>query len=171
MRTCRELLAADYARSPYPYQRLTLAIWRAGQCLRYAKGPGAFIVRRLVLLADLVWTQGVIGAELPHEVWAGPGVKLEHAGRGVIMHPSVSIGKNLTLYHQVTIGVRDGRPAATLGDRVFLGAGAKVLGPVQIADGTRVGANAVLLTDTEAEYTYAGVPARRIGGPSRTGVS
>ena len=158
-----ELIEVDFARSPSLFHRVTVSIWRAGQVLRYARGPVAFVVRRFVLAADLIWTQTLMGAELPHEVWCGPGVKLEHGGRGVIMHPSVSIGAEATIYHRVTIGVRDARPAATLGDRVELGVGAVLLGPVQVAEGTRVGANAVLLTDTEADCTYVGAPARRVG--------
>jgi len=163
--TCRDLLRADYRRSLYPFQRITLAVWRAGQCLRYAKGPAAWIARRAVLIADLVWTQGVIGAELPHEVWAGPGLKLEHAGRGVILHPSVSLGSGVTMYHQVTIGVRDGRPAAVVEDDVFIGAGARILGPVRVGAGSRIGANAVVVKDTEPGYSYVGVPAQRVGAP------
>lgn len=164
-RSAQELLAADFTRSFSPFGRITLTIWRHGQALRYAKGPLCFVARRLVLLADLVWTQGLMGAELPHEVWAGPGLKLEHGGRGVIIHPSVSIGSGVTIYHQVTIGVRDGRGAAAVGDRVFIGAGARLLGPVRVGDGARVGANAVLLSDAEPDQSYVGVPARPVGRP------
>ncbi|MDO5681540.1 MAG: hypothetical protein Q4G46_01755 [Propionibacteriaceae bacterium] len=159
----RQLREADFARSPSLFHRITSTIWRAGQVLLHARGPVAFVVRRFVLVADLVWTQTLMGAELPHEVWAGPGVKLEHGARGVIMHPSTVIGSEVTIYHRVTIGVRDARPAATIGDRVELGTGATLLGPVQVADGSRVGANAVLLNDTEPDCTYVGVPAKRVG--------
>lgn len=161
-REFRRLIRADFSRSRYPPQRLTLIIWRAGQVLRYARGPMAFIARRVVLLADLVWTQGLMGAELPHEVDAGPGLRLEHGGRGIMLHPSVRLGSEVTLYHDVTIGVRDGRPGPALGDRVFVGAGARILGPIQVADGTRVGANAVVVHDTEPDATYVGVPAVRV---------
>lgn len=157
------LTRVDFARSESLFHRVTTSIWRAGQVLRYARGPVAFVARRFVLVADLVWTQTLMGAELPHEVWCGPGIRLEHGGRGVILHPSVSIGDEVTIYHRVTIGVRDDRPAATVGDRVELGTGCTILGPVQVAEGTRVGAGAVLVTDTEPHYSYVGVPARKVG--------
>lgn len=168
--TYERLYAADRRRSHYLFSRVTLRIWRAGQCLRYASGARCWIVRRLVLIADMLWTQTLMGAELPHEVWVGPGLKLEHGGRGVIMHPSVSIGQDATIYHRVTVGVRDDRPAATMGDRVYIGAGAVILGPVHLGDGCRIGANAVVTTDTEADRTYVGAPARAVGAPRRHGL-
>lgn len=147
------------------FHRITASIWRSGQVLRYAGGVRCFVARRVVLIADLIWTQTLMGAELPHEVWCGPGVKLEHGGRGVILHPSVSLGSEVTIYHRVTIGVRDDRPAAAVGDRVEIGVGATLLGPIVVADGTRIGANAVLTQSTEPDYTYVGIPARRVGEP------
>ncbi|WP_226344452.1 DapH/DapD/GlmU-related protein [Agilicoccus flavus] len=161
----RELRRADDRRSHYLFSRVTLDIWRAGQCLRYARGARCWVVRRMVLVADLVWTQALMGAELPHEAWAGPGLKLEHGGRGVILHPSVSLGRDVTIYHRVTIGVKDGRPAASVGDRVYLGAGCVILGPVVLGEGCRIGANAVVTNDTEPHRTYAGTPARPVGTP------
>lgn len=169
--TARSLLAADFGagRTWYPLSRVTLWVWRHGQALRYTRGPAAWLARRLVLVADLLWTQVFMGAEFPHECWAGPGVKLEHGGRGVILHPSVQFGERVTIYHGVTVGVRDDRPAAVVGDRVFLGAGAVVLGPVRLGDGCRIGANAVVTRDTDPDTTYAGVPAVAVGPPVRRG--
>ncbi|MBK8437686.1 MAG: serine acetyltransferase [Austwickia sp.] len=155
----RRLLAADYARDQFLFERITLAIFRAGQALRYVDTPVGRWLRRFVLVLDLAWTQALMGAELPHEVWAGPGLKLHHGGRGIILHPSVVIGENVRIYHNVTVGVRDGRPAARIGDRAFLGTGATILGPVTIGADSKVGAHAVVLTDTEPGATYVGVPA------------
>lgn len=159
----RVLRDADRRRSHYSAARITLTIWRAGQCLRYARGPACWVLRRLVLLADLVWTQLLMGAELPHEVWAGPGLKLEHGGRGVVLHPTTRVGDRVTMYHRVTVGVKDDRPAADIGNRVYIGTGAVLLGPITVADGTRVGANAVLTHDTDPDLSYAGSPARPVG--------
>ncbi|GMA20275.1 serine O-acetyltransferase [Arsenicicoccus piscis] len=161
----RALLRADFPRNPFPIQRVTLTIWRLGQCLNGRPGLAAFAARRVVQVADVIWTRGIIGAELPTQVVAGPGLQLAHGGRGVILHYTTRIGDRASIYHQVTIGVRDDRSAATLGDGVFIGAGAKILGPIHVADGTRVGANAVLTKDTEGHCTYTGVPAVRVGEP------
>lgn len=160
----RQLLAADLPRNPFPAQRLTLVVLRAGQALHGRPGAGASVLRRLVALARAVWIEGVIGSEIPSMVRIGPGLRLPHAGRGIMIHPSVTIGAGCTLYHQTALGVRDGDAGPQLGDDIEIGAGAKILGPVRVADGTRVGANAVVVTDTEPGSTYVGMPARRIEG-------
>jgi serine O-acetyltransferase len=88
----------------------------------------------------------------------GPGLVLIHA-TGVVINGSVRGGSGVMIEHQVTIGA-EGRRSPTLGDGVFLGAGAKVLGPVTIGDGARIGANAVVVRDVPAYATAVGVPAR-----------
>lgn len=153
-------LRGDYAVNEFLDARVTLFIWRAGQTLKGRPGLVPFLLRRLCRLADFIWTRGYIGADLPFQVVAGPGLRLPHGGRGVVLHPTVRIGAGGTLYHQVTIGVSDGNPAATLGDDVFIGAGAKVLGHITIGDGCRIGANAVVLHDVPAGATAVGVPAQ-----------
>lgn len=160
----RSLLAADLPRNPFPTQRMTLFVLRAGQALHGRPGPVAFLLRRVVAVARALWIEGIIGAEIPSMVTIGPGLRLPHAGRGVMIHPSVTIGAGCTLYHQTALGVRDGGDGPQIGDDVEIGAGAKILGAVRVAAGTRVGANAVLVTDTEPGGTYVGMPARRIAG-------
>lgn len=167
LKTCRAELAADLAVNRFPAARLTCAIWRAGMSLNGVPGPAAFALRRAVQLADLLWVRGVIGAELPTQVRVGPGLRLPHGGRGVIVHSSVSIGARACLYHRTTIGVRNGDIGPRLGDDVYLGTGAVVIGDIDVATGTRVGANAVLMSSTEGGGTYVGVPAQRAGSAAR----
>lgn len=88
----------------------------------------------------------------------GPGFVLIHAD-GVVINGRVRGGRNVKLEHQVTIGA-DRRESPTLGDNVFVGAGAKIIGGVYVGDGTRIGANAVVLDDVPAYATAVGVPAR-----------
>ena len=159
-RTIRE----DYAANPFFDTRMTLVIWRAGQSLRGRPGVLAFLGRRVCQVADFLWTRGYIGADLPFSVTAGPGIVMRHGGRGVVLHPSVRIGDRVTFFHQITVGVREGDLAGTIGDDVFIGAGAKILGVVHLGDGCRVGANAVVLTDVPAGATAVGVPATIRGG-------
>lgn len=154
------LLRADLPRNPALSARLTLIIQRAGQVLYRRSGPRAFVLRRVIQLADTVWTRGVIGAEIPTCVWIGPALRLPHAGRGIVMHPTVEIGRGVTLYHRVSLGVRDDRGGPRIGDDVEIGVGAAVLGPVVVADGCHIGANAVLVADTEPGRSYGGIPAR-----------
>jgi|SRR6185437_8070746 len=88
----------------------------------------------------------------------GEGFVLIHA-TGIVINGQVRGGRRIRLEHQVTIGA-ERRQAPRLGDDVFIGAGAKVLGSVEIGDGARVGANAVVVDDVPPHSTVVGVPAR-----------
>lgn len=88
----------------------------------------------------------------------GPGFVLIHS-TGVVINGYVRGGANIHVYHQVTIG-GDWRGSPRLGDDVFIGAGAKILGPVTIGDGAKIGANAVVLHDIPPHVTVVGIPAQ-----------
>ena len=88
----------------------------------------------------------------------GPGFVLIHS-TGVVINGRVRGGCNVFIEHQVTIGA-ERRSSPTLGDDVFIGAGAKVLGAVNVGDGARIGANAVVVRDVPAGATVVGIPAR-----------
>ncbi|MBY0456624.1 MAG: hypothetical protein K2V38_04750, partial [Gemmataceae bacterium] len=88
----------------------------------------------------------------------GPGFVLVHC-IGVVINGSVRGGAGVKIEHQVTIGAEK-RQSPTLGDGVFIGAGAKIIGPVSIGDGAKIGANAVVLTDIPARATAVGIPAK-----------
>ncbi len=90
----------------------------------------------------------------------GPEFVLIHS-TGVVINGSVRGGRRVFLEHQVTIGA-ERRQSPTLGDGVFLGAGAKVIGPVTLGDGCRVGANAVVVRDVRPRATVVGIPARPV---------
>lgn len=100
------------------------------------------------------------GISIPAGCQIGKGFRIHHFG-GIIFHPSARIGDNLTCYHQVTIGDIGGQgKAATLGNNVMLGAGAKVIGDVIIGDNVIVGANAVVTKDVPDNMVVVGNPAR-----------
>jgi serine O-acetyltransferase len=84
-------------------------------------------------------------------------------GAGVVIGETAEIGDDVTLYHGVTLGGTTWSPGKrhpTLGARVVVGAGAKILGPITIGAGGRVGANSVVIESTPPEVTVVGVPAR-----------
>lgn len=86
-------------------------------------------------------------------------------GMGVVIGETAVIGDDVTLYHGVTLGGTSwnkGRRHPTLEDRVVVGAGAKVLGPITIGAGAKVGSNAVVVKDVPAGATAVGNPARVI---------
>ncbi len=96
-------------------------------------------------------------------------------GTGVVIGETAVVGDDCTLYHGVTLGGtswRKGKRHPTLGDGVVIGAGAKVLGPIGVGDGVRVGANSVVVTEVPANRTVVGIPGRIVrseGGRSPDG--
>lgn len=86
-------------------------------------------------------------------------------GMGVVIGETAAIGDDCTLYHGVTLGGtswQKGRRHPTLGRDVVVGAGAKVLGPIEIGDGARIGSNAVVVRAVPPGATVVGVPGRAI---------
>jgi serine O-acetyltransferase len=90
----------------------------------------------------------------------GPGFVLIHAD-GVVINGNVKGGTNVHIEHQVTIGA-ERRQSPILGNDVFIGAGAKIVGPVKIGDGARIGANAVVVHDVPPHTTVVGIPAKPV---------
>ena len=101
------------------------------------------------------------GIEIHPGAQIGPGLFIDH-GMGIVMGETTVIGSNCTIYHQVTLGGTGkdvGKRHPTIGDNVLIGAGAKVLGPVNIGHNTRIAAGSVVLKDRPSNVTAAGVPA------------
>jgi serine O-acetyltransferase len=88
----------------------------------------------------------------------GPGFVLIHS-TGVVINGQVRGGCHVYLEHQTTLGAA-GRASPILGDHVFIGAGAKIIGAVSIGSGSRIGANAVVVDDIPAGATAVGIPAK-----------
>lgn len=102
--------------------------------------------------------------ELNREVEIGEGFTLLHSG-SVRIHPYAKIGERVTIMHEVTLGtnqneLRDDHRAPIIEDDVFIGAGAKILGPVRVGRGAVVAANSLVLQDVPPGATAVGVPAR-----------
>ena len=95
----------------------------------------------------------------------GKGLRIGHAN-GIIIGTN-GIGENCTIYQQVTIGsahIGDAKKGLQpeIGNNCVFFAGSKILGNIKVADGTIVGANAVLTKSTEANSTYVGIPAHKV---------
>ena len=94
----------------------------------------------------------------------GKNLFIDH-GCGVVIGETTIIGDNCTIYQGVTLGgtgKESGKRHPTLGENVMLGAGAKVLGPINIGAGSKIAAGAVVLSDAQPGSTCVGVPARTV---------
>jgi serine O-acetyltransferase len=85
-------------------------------------------------------------------------------GMGVVIGETAEVGDNVLIYHGVTLGGAGNETSVkrhpTIEDDVIIGAGAKILGPITIGKGAKIGANAVVLEDVPAYTTAVGIPAR-----------
>ena len=79
------------------------------------------------------------------------------------------IGRNCNIAHQVTIGTSAGgrTGAPTIGDGVYIGTGAKIIGTIDVGDGAKIAANSLVMTNVPAGATAIGVPARVMRAPSQ----
>lgn len=103
----------------------------------------------------------VFGVVLPPGAQLGKDVLLSYRGLGTVIHHRAVIGNRVVIGTGVTIGGRSGHDRVpVLGDDVFVGTGAKILGPVTIGEGCQIGANAVVLQDLPPHSVAVGVPAR-----------
>ena len=106
-------------------------------------------------------TRFLTGIEIHPGATIGRRFFIDH-GMGVVIGETTEIGDDVMLYHGVTLGGRSlehGKRHPTIGDRVTIGAGAKVLGPVRIGNDSAVGANAVVTHDVPPESIATGIPA------------
>ncbi|WP_437951065.1 DapH/DapD/GlmU-related protein [Sorangium sp. So ce296] len=110
----------------------------------------------------LYWTTFLVyNSSIPPSAEIGAGTRFGYGGMGVVIHAQARIGRNVIIAQQVTIGGRQGQTGVpVIEDDVYLGAGAKILGPIRIGRGAVVGANAVVVKDVPAGATVGGVPAR-----------
>ncbi len=100
-------------------------------------------------------------AVIPYRVHIGPDCLLAHGGSGVVLHPGVRIGYNVLICQQVTVGgAGKHKNVPVTGNDVYIGAGAKIIGPIVIDGNYIIGANAVVVKSVPSGCVVAGVPAR-----------
>ena len=152
-----------YGRDPWRQGMWAMLVYRFGRW-RYGVRP-VCLRKPLSLLYKFakITSQILTGIDLPCETRVGRRLLIEHFG-GIIISGDSVIGNDVVIRHGVTLGLRhtghSGAPV--LGDRVDVGAGAKLLGPIHIGDDAVIGANAVVLQDVPAGALAVGVPARII---------
>lgn len=106
--------------------------------------------------------KAITGIEIHPGATIGKNLFIDH-GAGVVIGETTEIGDNCTLYQGVTLGGTGkdtGKRHPTLGDNVMVGAGARVLGPFKVGDGSKIAANAVVLDEVPENCTAVGIPAK-----------
>lgn len=132
-------------------------VWRMQFTNPVVRLPLSFIYRRLYRKV-----RNSYGIELPYSAKIGRRLRIEHQS-DIVVHGACEIGDDCVLRQGVTLGCRYlDRPleAPILGDRVNVGAGAKILGGVRIGDDANIGANSVVLKDVGRGETAVGIPAK-----------
>lgn len=101
------------------------------------------------------------GIEIHPGASIGKNLFIDH-GTGVVIGETAVIGDNVTMFHGVTLGgtgnEKDKKRHPTIGNNVFIGSGAKILGNITIGNNVKIGANAVVLKDVENDRTVVGIP-------------
>jgi serine O-acetyltransferase len=104
--------------------------------------------------------RSLTGVEIHPGAKIGQGFFIDH-GMGVVIGETADVGQEVTLYHGVTLGgtsLQKGKRHPTIGDRVTIGAGAKVLGAIEVGNDSRIGANAVVVKSVPPNSVVVGVP-------------
>lgn len=100
---------------------------------------------------------------LPPSAVIGRDVLLGYSGLGIVIHARCRIGDRVHISQGVTLGGRSGLiDVPIIEDDVHIGAGAKILGPVVVGRGAKIGANAVVVDNVPAGATFVGIPARNV---------
>ena len=133
-------------------------------------------------LSNFLWRQGLhliariisnilrtlTGIEIHPAAKIQRGFFIDH-GMGVVIGETTEIGNNVTIYQGVTLGgvsIKKGKRHPTIGNNVIIGAGSKILGPLEIGDNSKIGANSVVINDIPSNSTVVGIPGKVVSQTS-----
>lgn len=143
------------------------AVWWHRLAHRLWHLPGGKFAARIVSQASRFLT----GIEIHPGARIGARLFIDH-GMGVVIGETAEIGDDCVIYHGVTLGgvsTKKVKRHPTLGNGVLVGAGAKLLGPIEIGDGARIGANAVVTRSAPAGAVLVGIPAKNRAADPKAG--
>jgi serine O-acetyltransferase len=170
--TFRHDLAAAKERDPAARSSVEVALFYPGVHAMWAHRIAHGLWNRKLRLAGRGvshLSRFITGIDIHPGARIGPGVFIDH-GMGVVIGETAQVGADVTLYHGVTLGgtsLEPGKRHPTVGDRVTVGAGAKILGAITIGEDSRVGANAVVVTPVPANAVVVGVPGQVVARSRR----
>lgn len=138
--------------------------WRYRIRSRILRVPFSFAYKLLKLISEIL-----TGIELPCEATIGRRFRIDHFG-GIIISGDAVFGDDCILRNGVTVGLRSTgkRGSPVIGDRVDIGAGAKILGAIRVGNDVAIGANAVVIADVPDNSIAVGVPARVMPRKTKT---
>lgn len=161
----RSDIASVLERDPAAKSRLeVLLCYPSVKAMAYHRVAHRLFQGGHTVLARLIsqHSRHVTGIEIHPGARIGKGLFIDH-GDGVVIGETTIIGDNVTLYQGVTLGGTGkdvGKRHPTIGSNVVIGAGAKVLGPFSVGDGSKIGASAVVLKEVPPNCTVVGNPGR-----------
>lgn len=125
------------------------------------------IIKKLLLLLAVIWQKWIeiiTGISIPYSAQIGTHFYIGHFG-GIIINANAIIGNNCNISQGVTIGVsgrKENRGVPIIGNNVYIGANAVVVGKIEISNNCVIAANSLVTTSVKANVTVAGVPAKEI---------
>ena len=139
-----------------------LLTWPGVQALLAHRLASVLYRARLPVLPRLLATiaRSVTGIEIHPAAEIGPGLFIDH-GMGVVIGETAKLGEDVTIYQGVTLGgtgFATGKRHPTVEARVTIGSGAKLLGPIVVGHGAKIGANTVVIHDVPPNSTVVGIP-------------
>jgi len=147
----------------YSFWMRTNAYLRSHSSLRFLLFPFAWLILRHYVFK--------LGISISYRTKIGSGLYIGHFG-GIVINPMAVIGKNCNISHAVTLGVsnrgsRQGNPV--IGDNVFIGPGAKVIGRIHVGNNVAIGANCVVTKDVADNSVVVGIPEKIISSEGSIG--
>lgn len=160
-----------FARDPAARSRLEIYLAYPGfhavilhRFAHWLWGKDLFTLARMVSY----FSRFLTSIEIHPAAQLGQNFFIDH-GIGIVIGETAKIGDNVTIYHDVTLGGVSPQDSAKgsirhpqIGNDVIIGSGAQLLGPINVGDGARIGSNAVVVTDVEANSIMVGIPARKV---------
>lgn len=164
MNYIKEQIELIKSRDPSINNSLEAMLCPTFKALLYYKTSHYFYIKKHFLIARYISEKAKrkTGIEIHPGATIGKGLFIDH-GTGVVIGETAIIGNNVTLFHGVTLGgtgKEKGKRHPTIGNNVFIGSGAKILGNIIVGDNVKIGANAVILKNVPSNVTIVGVPGK-----------
>ena len=162
-----EFLDSIIKRDPAAKSKLSVILTYPGaKAVFFHRIANFFAIAKFNLVARIIsqFSRFLTGIEIHPNAKIGKNLFIDH-GMGVVIGETSIIGNNVLIYHGVTLGgtsLNKGKRHPTIGDDVIIGAGAKILGPINVGKGARVGSNAVVTKNVAPYTTVMGIPAKQV---------